>query len=297
MAGENTKHAHAAGLSAHRRNGASAEAETMSVAPGTASAGPNRVADPAVVSPRRAAGVAARDLLAAAPHRRDSDWDARPRSHEDDLGWAAKRAAVTIAAAMLQACDGDTGTHCDDVVHLCDLIAEELGVYGNHRAELLATAQLHDIGKVAIAADVLNKSGPLDDHEWSLMRQHTVVGERIIRAVPQLAEVGRLVRHSHERWDGAGYPDGLSGDQIPLASRIVFCADTFHAIRSDRPYRRGRSAQAALEEIACARGSQLDSAIVDALISAAERLSITTRSGTVGLTTTLRSRRLVELLV
>jgi len=268
----------------------------MSVAPGTASAGPDRVADSAVLSPRRAAGTG-RDLLAVAPRRRDSDWDARTRSHEDDLGWAVKRAAVTIAAAMLQACDGDTGTHCDDVVHLCDLIAEQLGVYGTDRAELLAAAQLHDIGKVGIASDVLNKRGPLDDHEWSLIRQHTVVGERIIRSVPQLEEVGRLVRHSHERWDGGGYPDGLSGEQIPLASRIVFCADTFHAIRSDRSYRRGRSAQAALAQIACAAGSQLDSAIVDALLSAAERLRTTVRSGAIGVTTTLRSRRLVELLV
>lgn len=144
-------------------------------------------------------------------------------------------------------------------MHLCDLIAEQLGVYGNDRAELLAAAQLHDIGKVGIASDVLNKRGPLDDCEWSLIRQHTVVGERIIQSVSQLEEVGRLVRHSHERWDGDGYPDGLSGEQIPLASRIVFCADTFHAIRSDRSYRRGRSAQAALQEIACAAGSQLDS--------------------------------------
>lgn len=297
MAGENTKYAHAEGLSAHRRHGAPAEAETMSIAPGTASAGPDRVVDPAVVSPPRAAGMAARDLLAAAPRRRDSDWDARPRTREDDLDWAAKRAAVKIAAAMLQACDGDTATHCDDVVHLCDLIAEELGVYGNDRAELLAAAQLHDIGKVGIASDVLNKRGPLDEYEWSLIRQHTVVGERIIRSVPQLEEVGRLVRHSHERWDGGGYPDRLSGEQIPLASRIVLCADTFHAIRSDRSYRRGRSAEAALQEIACAAGSQLDSAIVDALVSAAERLRTTVRSGADGLTTTLRSRRLVELLV
>jgi HD-GYP domain-containing protein (c-di-GMP phosphodiesterase class II) len=269
----------------------------MSVEPGRASPGPDRVVDPAVVSPRRAARTAARDLLAAAPGRRGSDWDARPLTHEDDLGWAAKRAAVTIAAAMLQACDDGTATHCDDVVHLCDLIADELGVYGNDRAELLAAAQLHDIGKVAIAADVLNKPGALDDHEWRLIRRHTVVGERIIRSVSPLEEVGRLVRHSHERWDGGGYPDGLSGAEIPLASRIIFCADTFHAIRSDRPYRRGRSAHDALEEIARIAGSQLDSEIADALINAAERLRTAVGSGAGGLITTLRSRRLVELLV
>ena len=268
----------------------------MSIAAGTTSAGPEGFLRPAEVSPPRRARRTPADL-AEAPARRDSDWRAQPRTHKDDLGWAAKRAAVTLASAMLRACDGATGTHCDDVVHLCDLIADELGVYGNDRAALLAAAQLHDIGKVGIAAEVLNKPGPLDDHEWTLIRQHTVVGEQIIRSVQQLNEVGRLVRHSHERWDGGGYPDRLSGDQIPLASRIIFCADTFHAIRSDRPYRRGRSAQRALDEIAGAQGSQLDPEVVDALIRAAKRLRTTVRSGADGMTTTLRSRRLVELLV
>ena len=182
-------------------------------------------------------------------------------------------------------------------MHLCDLIAEELGIHGNDRAELLAAAQLHDIGKVGIATNVLNKRGPLDLQSGAWCASTPSSGERIIRSVPQLEEVGRLVRHSHERWDGGGYPDGLSGEQIPLASRIVFCADTFHAIRSDRCYRRGRSAEAALEELACAAGSQLDSAIVAALVSAAERLRTSVRCGAAGLTTTLRSRRLVELLV
>ena len=98
--------------------------------------------------------------LAEEPARRDSDWGAQPRTHEDDLGWAAKRAAVTIAAAMLRARDGATATHCDDVVHLCDLIADELGVYGDDRAALLAAAQLHDIGKVAHTFGGAQQAGP-----------------------------------------------------------------------------------------------------------------------------------------
>lgn len=269
----------------------------MSVAAGSTSTGPDGFSRPAEVSPRLRARRTPADRLAEAPVRRDSDWGAQPRAHEDDLGWAAKRAAVTMAAAMLQACDGGTGAHSDDVVHLCDVIADELGVYGNDRAELLAAGQLHDIGKVGIDPKVLNKPGPLDDHEWNLTRQHTVVGERIIRSVQPLDQVGRLVRHSHERWDGGGYPDGLAGEQIPLASRIIFCADTFHAIRSDRPYRGGRTARAALEEIARAEGSQLDPKVVAALIRAADRLRAIARSGAGGLTATLRSRRLVELLV
>ena len=204
---------------------------------------------------------------------------------------------MTLASAMLRACDGGTAAHCDDVVHLCDVIADELGVYGDDRAALLAAAVLHDIGKVGIASELLNKPGALNAHEWALIRQHTVVGEQIIRSVQQLDEVGRLVRHSHERWDGGGYPDRLSGEQIPLASRIIFCADTFHAIRADRPYRRGRSAQCALDEIASAQGTQLDPEVVAALIRAAGRLRKIVRSGAAGMTTTLRSRRLVELLV
>ncbi|MFP5364981.1 MAG: HD-GYP domain-containing protein [Thermoleophilia bacterium] len=204
---------------------------------------------------------------------------------------------MTVAAATIRASDGGTGAHSDDVVHLCDAIADELGVYGDNRAELLAAAQLHDIGKVAIPHDVLNKAGPLDDREWALIREHTVVGEQIVRSVPELAEVARLVRHSHERWDGGGYPDKLSGEAIPLGSRIVFCADAFHAIRSDRPYRQGRTAQATLHEVKRHAGTQFDPAVVDALVRHAARIGDLTRAGGKGFAATLRSRRLAVLLL
>ena len=232
------------------------------------------------------------------PTRRDSDWSGHPRTHEEDLSWAAKRAAVNMAAATMHARDGGTGAHSDDVVHLCDAIADELGVYGHDRAELLAAAQLHDIGKVAIPQEVLDKLAPLDDREWALMRQHTLAGEQIVQSVPELHEVARLVRHSHERWDGGGYPDGLSGKEIPLGSRIVFCADAFHAIRSDRSYRRGRAARAALDEVRRNAGSQFDPEVAAALVKAAGQIRSTVRAGAAkGLTTTLRSRRLVSLLL
>jgi hypothetical protein len=231
------------------------------------------------------------------PARRDSDWDGVPRARQDDIAWGARRAAVTIAAATLDACDGGTGSHSDDVVHLSDAIATTLGVYGDERAELLAAAQLHDIGKVGIPHEVLHKPAALDDREWALMRDHTIIGERIIRSVPELGGVARLVRHSHERWDGGGYPDGLAGDEIPLASRIVFCADAFHAIRSDRPYRRGRNAQAALEEVRRNAGSQFDPAVVEALFKAAADLCADAQRGRGGRGATPRSRRLVALLV
>src|SRR5688500_11185770 len=108
----------------------------------------------------RSRGAFAVDLDLASrtgPRRRDSDWGGRPRSHDEDVAWAAKRAAVTLAAATIHARDGGTGTHSDDVVHLCCAIADDLGVYGQDRAELLAAAQLHDIGKVAVPTEVLNK--------------------------------------------------------------------------------------------------------------------------------------------
>lgn len=229
------------------------------------------------------------------PARRDSDWGGHPRTHEEDLEWAARRTAVSIAAATIHARDGDTGAHSDDVVHLTDAIADELGIYGHDRAEMLAAAQLHDIGKIAIPLEVLDKPGPLDDREWALMRNHTVVGEQIIRSVPELSAVARLVRHSHERWDGGGYPDGLSGEQIPLGSRIVFCADAFQAIRSDRPYRTARTARAAVSEVKRDASSQFDPDVAAALVKAAQRKRNTdhAENGIPGMT--LRSRRLASL--
>lgn len=231
------------------------------------------------------------------PGCRDSDCDGNPRIHEEELVWAAKRAAVRIAAAAIHARDNSTGDHCDDVVHLCDAIADELDLRRDDRAALLAAAQLHDIGKVGLPQELLDKPGPLDDLEWALMREHTLTGEQIIRSVPELDEVSLLVRHSHERWDGRGYPDGLSGERIPLASRIVFCADAFHAIRSDRPYRRGRPAQAALAEVSRNAGAQFDPQVADALVEAARRTHHTARDGADDLPATLPSRRLASLLL
>ena len=251
-----------------------------------------------VQSRRRHAFAEDSDLaFPASRRRRDSDWGGEPRIDQEDAAWAARRAAVSMAAAAIHACDGGTGTHSDDVVHLCDAIADQLGVYGDERAELLAAAELHDVGKVGIPNEVLDKPGPLDDREWSLIREHTVAGQRIVESVPELQDVARLVRHSHERWDGGGYPDGLSGEQIPLGSRIVFCADAFHAIRSDRPYRRGRTARAALAEVRRNADSQFDPVVAEALERSAGQMRETVRAGSRGLATTVRSRRLAALLL
>ena len=125
----------------------------------------------------------------------------------------------------------------------------------------------HDVGKIAIPTSVLSKSGPLDDDEWALIRNHTVIGQRILNAAPALHEVARLVRSSHERYDGTGYPDGLSGEEIPLPSRIVFACDSFHAMISRRPYAPGMSQAQACQEMRRCAGTQFDPQVVEALLA------------------------------
>src|SRR4051812_14713142 len=177
----------------------------------------------------------------------------------------ARDVAIDVCRAILAEAGAGTAEHSDDVVLITEAIGQRMGLSGAEAGDLLAAARLHDIGKVWVPSAILEKSGSLSDEEWALMRRHTVVGEQILSSVPELADVGRLVRHSHERWDGRGYPDGLMGAEIPLGSRIVFCADAFHAIRSNRPYRKGRSGREALAEIKRCAGSQFDPTVAAAL--------------------------------
>ena len=117
-------------------------------------------------------------------------------------------------------------------------------------------AELHDIGKLAVPDAILNKPGPLDEGEWAFMRRHTLVGERILAAAPALLDVARLVRSSHERYDGSGYPDGLVGESIPLGSRVIAVCDAWDAMTTDRPYRRAMPREDALAELErCAGGA------------------------------------------
>jgi HD-GYP domain-containing protein (c-di-GMP phosphodiesterase class II) len=186
-----------------------------------------------------------------------------------DSALTAQRAAVRIAAATLAVHDPATAEHAEGVAALCRAIADRLEIQGADRVRLIAAAQLSDIGKVSIPREVLDKEGPLTEREWQLVRRHTIAGEEILRSVAELNDLARVVRHTHERYDGAGYPDGLVGEEIPLASRIVFCADAFNAIRSDRPYRPGSSAPAALAEVRANAGAQFDPLVVQALEVAA----------------------------
>jgi hypothetical protein len=199
---------------------------------------------------------------------------------------------MQVGHGMLVAANVETARHSDDVVVISRAICDLLDIRGTERQDLLAAARLHDIGKVAVPQEMLDKPGKLTQEEWDLMRTHTEVGQQILGSVSELEDIAMLVRHSHERWDGRGYPDGLSGDDIPLGSRIIFCADAFHAIRSDRPYRDGRPATYALAELRNNAGSQFDPEIVAALAKVARELRLVPAGGRIR-----RSSRLTALLL
>jgi HD-GYP domain-containing protein (c-di-GMP phosphodiesterase class II) len=139
-----------------------------------------------------------------------------------------------------------------------------MGLESDELFQVARAAELHDVGKFAVPDAILQKPGPLDDVEWSFMRQHTIVGDRILSAAPALEPVAKLVRASHERYDGNGYPDRLAGDDIPLGARIVAVCDAFHAMTSDRPYRRAIPMQNALLELRRCSGLQFDPDVVTA---------------------------------
>jgi HD-GYP domain-containing protein (c-di-GMP phosphodiesterase class II) len=166
---------------------------------------------------------------------------------------------------VLEARDSVLAEHTNEVVRLARAIAEHLP-HGVPIDAVVTAAQMHDIGKVAIPDSILMKPGPLDENEWEIVRQHTIVGERIVGRVAGLEPVADAVRASHERWDGTGYPDGLAGTDIPLVARIVAVADAYAAMTSgERPYRVPLGPAAAEAEIARSAGAQFDPDVVAAL--------------------------------
>jgi diguanylate cyclase (GGDEF)-like protein len=158
----------------------------------------------------------------------------------------------------------DLGDHVHDVGLLAEAVAEELGLTGQQLHHVRQAAELHDIGKVAVPSAILDKPGKLDADEWAFIARHTLIGERILGAAIALRPVAKLVRSSHERWDGSGYPDGLAGTEIPLGARIVTACDAYDAMTSDRPYQRSLGHGEALEELRRCAGTQFDPDVVDA---------------------------------
>ena len=156
----------------------------------------------------------------------------------------------------------DLGEHHDGVAELVEEVGARLGIDGDELAHLRHAASLHDVGKVAIPDAIITKPGPLTDEEWAFMRRHTLIGERILAAAPALGGAARLVRSSHEAWDGSGYPDALAGVEIPLGARIIAVCDSFDAMLSNRPYAPPKSVDAALAELRRCAGTQFDPDIV-----------------------------------
>ena len=176
---------------------------------------------------------------------------------------AGRQSADVLVRALAERVP-DIEDHMNDVATLAAATAERLGLEPDEIELVHRAAALHDIGKVAIPDAILRKPGPLDPDEWAFMRRHPVIGERILAAAPSLSPVAALVRASHERFDGAGYPDGLAADKIPLGARIIFVCDAFDAMISERPYNRPRSEDDAERELRACAGTQFDPVVVDA---------------------------------
>jgi HD-GYP domain-containing protein (c-di-GMP phosphodiesterase class II) len=184
----------------------------------------------------------------------------------------AYRGTAFLLGDVVEADDAYTGAHSREVVELVLAVCDELRIDPRSRRKAEFAALLHDVGKIRIPGEIINKPGPLTDAERRIINTHTIEGEQLLlRVGGLLAEVGTIVRSCHENYDGSGYPDGLAGEQIPLAARIVSACDAYDAITSDRPYRKGRSPQAALAELAAARGTQFDPGVVDAITGSVVR--------------------------
>jgi diguanylate cyclase (GGDEF)-like protein len=151
------------------------------------------------------------------------------------------------------------------VARLAEVIGERMDLAAEERAQLRQAAELHDVGKLAIPEEILHKPGPLEPEEWVFVRRHPLIGERIIGAAPALAAAAKLVRSTHERLDGSGYPDGLAGDQIPLGARIIAVCDAFTAMTSPRPHAAQRTIGEAIAELRQCASTQFDPAVVDVL--------------------------------
>jgi diguanylate cyclase (GGDEF)-like protein len=164
--------------------------------------------------------------------------------------------------------DAELSAHGEVVAALAAGTARELGLDDEEIERIATAAELHDIGKIAIPRALLHKPGKLDDSEWEFLRRHTLIGERIVSGAPALVGVSKLIRASHERWDGRGYPDALAGEQIPLGAQIVFVCDAFSAMTSERPYALARSEADALAELRRNAGSQFSPAVVEAFLRA-----------------------------
>jgi HD-GYP domain-containing protein (c-di-GMP phosphodiesterase class II) len=182
----------------------------------------------------------------------------RHRQHADGLVGAVelRRLAAEVLILSIDARDPFSSSHSRGVVELSTRVAVELGLSESDRHDVEDVARLHDVGKLGVPEAILWKPGELDPAEWAIMRRHTEIGESIVTGIEPLAHLAAAIRAAHERWDGEGYPDGLRGEQIPLASRIVFACDAYDAMTTDRTYRPAIAPAEAIGEVSRRAGAQ-----------------------------------------
>ena len=194
--------------------------------------------------------------------------DQRMYAHKNGGRSSARSQSRDVLLRALAERDPDLGEHISGVAALAEAVARRLNLDDEQIDHIRHAAELHDVGKMAIPDAILDKPAPLEPAEWEFIRRHTLIGERIVAAAPALRPVAALVRSSHERWDGTGYPDQLAGEEIPLGARIVAVCDAFDAMIADRPYRLGVDAVLALGELGRCAGTQFDPAVVAAFTAA-----------------------------
>lgn len=200
-------------------------------------------------------------LLAREEHRRRAEAERLAEELE-----TAYRETVTALVNALRWRDGETEAHGDRVSERVRAVAQRLQLDPQQQHDAEYGAVFHDIGKIAVPDAILHNTDDLTEDEWQVIRQHTVIGEQIIRPIRFLREVATVVRHSHEHWDGSGYPDGLAGEEIPIESRIVFACDAFDAMTSARTYQDAMSWERAVERLRELSGVHFDPQVVDALL-------------------------------